>query len=282
MAEEFTALDRTVGGVSGVEELRPGWVTLKTPGLSLDVASSRPEATINFGNGDFSYPRNIFNAIKELRGSAYLFDEPSAPPPTWPSVPSDGMDTIHLSEFFSQGLLHTGETFTLNADHLALLAERNSFIPQRRFASSDNPRPVLVGLRGCQVVGGWSGAWQDDVRLIACPPSHNWWHCVIGAWDIQRRKVAFFPATTVPNPEYIKRFLSYKAPDPSDNGAIRDLSNEVCSVLPTGFYKMCLGRQFTGNNYRHNVFRQGDSFYPVLRSPKDTSFQPRSDDDVWT
>ncbi|MGE0626380.1 MAG: hypothetical protein AB7O43_01045 [Hyphomicrobiaceae bacterium] len=134
---------------------------------------------------------------------------------TW-SPDEEAPDYAHLKSKLGDGI-----RFTLHAADLEQLAELNGFP-----IDEAGDKPVLFGLRGCAIIQANEDDFEDTVLLRDQRPNHKTIRCVIGVWDRTARRIAVFPASTVPNESYVTSWYKTKS---SGN------------LLPTGFYRYIVG-----------------------------------------
>jgi hypothetical protein len=153
-----------------------------------------------------------------------------------------------------------GSTFDFSADDLEGLIKANAFEPLR------DRGKIIFGLRGAQLIAA-AGAGDDDrFRQIGRPvlhlretrPDHQHFLCVIGVYDVDKRQLSGFIASTVPCRQAVYNYA---------NGG------QASNMLPSGCYRLVVGP----HNGRIGCLREDEDF-TVLRTPKDYVFDTK---DVW-
>lgn len=201
-------------------------------------------------------PRLTSADIAAIRENDY-WKKSDRPAPSWPKD-ERAPDYAHL-----EPLGRPEPAFTLTADILKTLAERNAF--------SLSARPItLVGLRGCRILSASGGnAWSPSWRLEATRPDHVSSRCVIGLWRRSDDHLQVFRGSTVPAVRHV-----YSALATGGYGA---------SLLPTGLYVYRTGdhlRAYPDRIQRGALRIQNDC--AVLRTVRNLTFDPYEETAFWS
>ena len=128
----------------------------------------------------------------------------------WPADDNDAPDYRHITD---RSL--SGKTFAFGPDEMEILIAANGFKPTRKFGR------FPFALRGAELVSSLASpateTKQEDrpaLTLRDTRPDHRSLKCVIGVYDIDRRSMSGFTASTVPNP---KAVASHVARPPQAN-----------------------------------------------------------------
>lgn len=207
----------------------------------------------------FPNPPVTEELLAVLRGQKYWKLPPEQrETPIWPAVTS-APDYLHLAPFAAPP-----ETFVLDADLLAFLADRNSFA----LRAED---PVMVfGLRGCNLPAGTNTTgWVSEQELTVSTPTHLKLGCTMGIWRRAHGMIALFRAGTVPAVHYM--FMGLAA------------GGSGISLLPTGLYEYLRGDHWAGKptSIQRGALLIQDR-YPVLRTAATLSYNPFLETTAWT
>lgn len=151
--------------------------------------------------------------------------------------------------------------FRLRSDDLELLATMNDF-PAGRTGDT----PILFGLRGCRILRS-AQTLEDEIELSDVRPSHQAiGYCSIGVWDRANRRVAGFPASTVPMASIVLDYYNRET--------------NVGNILATGFYGYIVGNHCTGTE-SNLVCRPGCFLLRVPSGDKRIVAVRRSRNNTW-
>ncbi len=141
--------------------------------------------------------------------------------------------------------------FQLNHQHLLQIAQLNHF-------NIDQTGLVFVGLRGCSPIDENDNEFREAVELELNAIDYTHLRCTMLQWNIDKKTVAAFPASTVPHEKHVSKSV---------------LNNGVgTNRLMTGFYRdYRKGYHKAGKPTGHAAFRQ-DGKLPIRRTADDTDY----------
>ncbi len=112
------------------------------------------------------------------------------------------------------------EPFVISSATFARLAAASHFSLEGDY--------LLLGIRAAKLVEGEYGRWHDSVAIVEhCVDGENL-RCLLGIWDRRHHKVAFFPASTVPNVVWQQKQID--SPDKA-----------IANALGVGLYNYIVG-----------------------------------------
>ena len=147
--------------------------------------------------------------------------------------------------------------FTLTGAIVKRLATCN------RFTFDGMDEKVVFGLRGC-TLDAPIAQFADAISVHEIEPNHIDNRCVIGVWDRTTGKLVAFPASTVPNWEYMERYRQNHA--------------RKANQQPTGCYALTVGTHRPKSKNRIQGALRNAAKIVVLRSEDDLTYTTR---DTW-
>ena len=128
---------------------------------------------------------------------------------------------------------------------------------------------ILIGLRGAQLVSSkYDSGWARSHEIRVAEPDHINFRCLVGVCDIRSKQIRLFRASTVPQTANMFAAMLY--------------DGLGTSLLPTGFYTYVSGTHKQTSKYRQPGALCNREKYIVLRSPRNLSYDPTIESNVWT
>ncbi len=141
--------------------------------------------------------------------------------------------------------------FAIHHDTLVKLCEINSF-------TLPSDPLIFFGLRGCLPLEDDDQSFKDVIALSLSPIDYTHLNCTLFQWDPAKKKIAAFPASTVPHRKHMEDSLSR--------------GGSGTNQLLTGMYKNYKkGYHKAGSLTAHEAFRQ-DGKLPIRRSADDLDY----------